>query len=188
MMRTDLIVAVKAFLDRVSEDSLSSATVNTWIDLVTGKLNVKLREHPRMFARKFLAVGEGNCLVPLPDDLLYLRTLRVGRRVLTQIAVTHGDMPKHTYRMRGDVAELAGPLAENTTFTMDFARALTSENWVMDLFPHVYLHGCLVEASEWLRDTPTLAPRKKQFDSDVSDLTRQGWNEQTAVAPRVVLV
>lgn len=187
MNRQELNTAVKQYIDRSSEESLSGDSVNLWIDIVTSKLNIALREHPRMLERKFYTIPQGQCLIPLPEDMIFLRTLRRGETILVQVPVTIGTIPEDCFKLRGDVAELESGVSADTTFTMDFAQGLHTDNWIMEIFPHVYLDGCLVEASEWLRDFKTAEIRKKKFDSGVVNLISQGWNEQIAATPRVTI-
>jgi hypothetical protein len=80
--------------------------------------------------------------------------------------------------MRGDVAEIVPCLTDDTTYAMDYNMALSSDNWVMETFPQVYLYGALVEAAHYLKDLEALAPRQERYRTSVGQLLQQGWNEQ----------
>jgi hypothetical protein len=185
MTRAELRAAIKRYLDR---PTLADADVDLWIDITTGKLNTALAEHPRMHTRRLFTLPAGESLLPLPTDLLRLRVLRTGHTVWRLLGAADAGYDSEwgpAYIMRGDVAEVFPCPAEDTTFAMDYHMALGSENWVMDLFPQVYVFGCLVEAAEWLKDAESMASRSALFASAIDALLAQGWNEQNSTGMRV---
>lgn len=185
MTRAELRAAIKGYLDR---PNLADADVDLWIDITTGKLNTALTEHPRMHTRRLFALPAGESLLPLPTDLLRLRVLRTGNTVWRLLGASDAAYDSNlgpAYIMRGDVAEVFPCPSEDTTFAMDYHMALSSENWVMELFPQVYLYGCLMEAAEWMKDAEAMGARSAQFASAIDALLSQGWNEQNATGMRV---
>jgi hypothetical protein len=132
-----------------------------------------------MHTRRMYTLPAGESLLPLPVDMLKLRSLISGGVALRQLGPTaRPDIPG--YIMRGDVAEIVPCLAGDTTFSLDYHMTLAADNWVMVDFPQVYLFGAMVEAAYWLKDMESLPALQERYHSAVADLSRQGWHEQVS--------
>lgn len=173
MTRAELRDTIRAYLGR---PEIPDSDVDMWIDAVTGTLNTSLSAHPRMLTRRIYTLPAGENLLPLPTDMLRLRVLMSDNVVLNHVGITNRQTSPG-YIMRGDVAEIVPCPSEATTYQMDYSASLQSENWVMDLYPQVYLYGALIEAAHYLKDYQSIPPRQGRYDSALAALLTQGWNE-----------
>lgn len=193
MTVSDLYDAVRAYTNR---PNLSNSEVRLWCDMATGALSVALREHPRNMRVGTHSQPAGSEVIRLPYDIAGLIELRTGNVVLEQYPHGMYQQMKESdcgYTQNGDCIELSQAPTEATTFTLVYFRTLPAQviggqpNWVMDLFPDVYLYRTLQEAAIALKDTANGPVWEAEATKRVQDLVAQGWNQNIAVASRIRL-
>jgi hypothetical protein len=186
MTRLELYNAVRFYSNR---PQLSDADLALLADSAKGALNTALRDHPRMRRSGRYVADAGQELLPLPYDIIALRTIKRGDVVLRQYAPTVTEYPCEGFIERGDCVELTHVPDTQTTFTVEYAQSLplvtASAHWVRDWFPDVILYAMLRELAVALKDRengPVWAQRAEQA---IAMLAAQGWNQNVAARPVV---
>lgn len=194
MNRGEIVALVKEYLNR---PNLSTTSVSSMIAAVEGELNRALREHPRNRRRTTYTQPAGNAILPLPADIAQLVTLRAGNVTLQQFpddARAQATASQNAYIARGDCVELFPAPASDTEFALDyvaFLRPLQGDadfNWVSTYYADLYLYGALKEAAVYLKDDQRLQLWQAEFMRRLDGVQAQGWGQNIATAPRVVLV
>jgi hypothetical protein len=99
------------------------------------------------------------------------------------------------YIVRGDCIEFFPALAAGTEVFLDYRAAIptlvggtATENWVSRTFSDVYLYACLAEAAVYLKDDQRLQLWSGKLASIIETLEGQGWEQNIADAPLVVML
>ena len=187
----ELYDAVRSYTNR---PNLSNTELRLWCDMATGALSVALREHPRNLRVGTHSQPAGNAIIRLPYDLAGLIELRSNGVVWEQYPHSMYQEMKAAdcaFTQNGDCLELSQAPEEATAFTLTYYRTLPAQviggkpNWVMDLFPDIYLYRTLQEAAIALKDTVNGPIWAQEAALRLPALVAQGWNQNIAAAPKV---
>jgi len=189
----DLFDQVRWYSDR-TEANLPDARVQALVEMATSRINVALRDHPRMYRR-----GTYNALanaerIPLPYDSLRVRTVERDGELLhqyTPFTAGSGDDVVDGWIDRGDCLEITQPAVEAAEYKVGYHRAIPAPvvggeaNWVLDFFPDVYLYGTLVELATSIKDTENGFIWNNVFLQRIAALNLQGLDQNLGDSPTV---
>lgn len=192
---SDLVTSVGNWLNR----SDLNALIPDFIRLFETRFNREVR-HPKMETTAVSVINEGDTSVALPSDFLAARTVYVDDdpdNVLVAMSPANlrasypyqngGQMA--AYAISGDTIELAPAANADGTLTLAYyatVPALTSTettNWLMTLYPDLYLYGTLCAAQAYLQDDPRLAVWKGALDEAMDSLMREGNKRRVPAGP-----
>lgn len=198
----DVISGIRSYLNRDPAD-LNDNIVRVFLNVVNGKLNRALKQHPKMLARATATLAAGLKFLSIPTDCIQIKALHkivyseTGSD-LTPYSQTYisGPYPMGTKNLkyfvdRGNVIEVFPVPTEDTDFVMDYYAALTQlvndgdTNWIIQFHPDIYLYGALIEASVWLKDHDSMAKWQSEFESRLASLVDSGWSGHHMTSPVV---
>jgi hypothetical protein len=181
----DLDATVRSYLNRPN-----LAEVPALVQQATGRLNRDLNGHPRTTERRIYTQPEGNPLLPLPDNLLGIIVLRQGSRRVPQYPPTI-DTVAWGFVERGAVLHLYPTPTADTQYQLDYSASLAkldgpdATNWVLEVFPDLYLYATLIESAVFLKDKESYALWMREYQDRLRETKLQGWNQHFAAGPRV---
>jgi hypothetical protein len=186
MTRLELYNAVRFYANR---PQLSDADLALLADSAKGALNTALRDHPRMRRIGRIVADAGQDMLPLPYDILALRTIKKGDGVLRQYAPTVTEFECEGFIERGDCVELTHVPEVQTAYTVEYAQSLplitASVHWVRDWFPDAILYPMLRELAVALKDRENGPIWSQRAETAIAMLAAQGWNQNVAARPLV---
>lgn len=192
MNLNELYAWVRSYVDQ-GEHTLPDTALKVMVESVEGYLNKELYEHPALFTRISWPVRAGLQNIPLPENLLDLRNVKLGKRKIEQYSIDHEDGADENggFIHMGDCIRIYPIPAEDTTFTLDVALALPSltgsigKNFVSQYHADIYQYGLLAEVAGYLRDPQNQSVWFQEFGKRVAMLKSQGWNSYIGGAPLV---
>lgn len=195
MTKGGLFQYVREFYDQ-DENTLTDETLATLTQAVEGALNRGLQKHPRMRARLSWLVEGGKNLVPLSEDIIDIKSLKVGRvsyRQYPSALEEKASVCTPSFINRGNCLEMFPVPTQSTTVTLDVTVALPSlvsgtvpyENWVSKMHADVYQAGLLSHVAGFIKDSASQQLWAQRFKELVNQLKLQGWNEAFSDGPRV---
>jgi len=190
MTKSDLYATVKSYLNR---PQMPDTDIDRYAEIVRGRLNTALRDHPRMLRTGFYTAAANQNTVPLPYDILFLKAVRRGSLLLRQYSaatdLTDTSCMEEGFIAKGDCLELTHPQTEATTYTVEYGQSIpgvsSSGNWVRDWFPDVMLYSILREVSIALKDRENGPVWDSQAERAIANLLAQGWSQNIAAGPKV---
>ncbi len=193
MNRGELVLIVKEYLNR---PNMSSEAIGSMIASVEGEMNRALREHPRNARRVTTTQAAGVSLLSLPTDIVQLVELRSPLGTMTQYPPTgraQAEGDGNAFISYGDSVELLPAPAADTSYSLAYTAMLrplvadADANWVSKYFPDLYLYGALKEAAVYLKDDQRLQLWQAEFLRRLDGVQAQGWNQNIAAGPRIVI-
>jgi hypothetical protein len=190
MTLNELFGAVKEFLDR---PNLTDTQLDMFAEVVKGQLNTALKDHPRLQRVGFLDAEANQDLLPLPYDIIALQRVARGTLTLQQFSTAYprDQICVEGFISHGDCIELTVSQSEATRYRIEYSQSLplisTPAHWVRDYFPDCMLYGMLCSAAIAFKDRDNIQVWQPMYDRAVGNLAAQGWNQNIAAAPRVVL-
>ena len=189
MNKSELVAAVKTYLNR---PNMPTADVNLLIGIIEGEFNKELREHPRNVKRGSLPMPDDAGILPLPDDVAGIIRLFDEGGTYEQYPISvELDSDCRGYLDRGSVLEVFPHPEAGHTLRLDYHAYLDplagddDTNWLSRYHSDIYLYGALKEAAVYVKDDPRLFTWRQEYDRRLSELKRQGWNQNIAASPRV---
>jgi len=189
---SELFSAVKVYLDR---PNLPQADFNALLPGVEGELQRALVEHPRNISRGSYTQLAGDAFLPLPVNLVALIGLYLNSVPLAQFPADMREAAAEEggFIQKGACLELFPAPTSDTIFRMDYHATLpvldpltsASTNWVLTLYPDLYIYGCLREAAIYLRDDQRLGIWGAEFGRRITSLVQQGWGQGWATPPKI---
>jgi hypothetical protein len=186
--KDQLYEVVRGYLDQDST-TLSDTVLDALTQAVEGYLNRELKEHNRMQRRTAYTVAAGGTMIPLPWQMIQLRTVKLNGTVYRQLPVFQEEEAALEQNqpcciVMGDCVWLYPSQENAAAYTLDMAVALTSlteeladPNWVATLYPDVYQVGLRAEAAGYLRDPENERAWRQDFASRVDIMKIEGWSE-----------
>lgn len=194
MTKSDLYAAVRTYLNR---PQIPDAELNLFAEAAKGTLNTALREHPRNLRTGWHTNSANEELLPLPYDILSLRSIRRGDVLLEQYGPNFlqenscSEYAAEGYVAQGNCVLLTQPQDEDTVYKIEYFQSLpqitATSHWVRDFFPDVMLYAMLKEASVALKDRENGPVWAARADQALALLVSQGWNQNVAAGPKVRL-
>lgn len=195
MTKDQLYLLIRGYLDQ-DATTLPDTVLDALTQAVEGYLNRELKDHNRMQRRGSYTVAAGDNVIPLPSQMLQLRTVKLNGVVYQQFPVTmeveaaeEANQPACV--VMGDCVWLYPAQEESAAYTLDMALVLTSltetladPNWVAAYYPDVYQVGLRAEAAGYLRDPENERTWREDFTQRVEVLKTQGWDESWAYGMR----
>jgi hypothetical protein len=191
MVYSELFSAVKTYLAR---PNLPEGDFTAILAGFEGDLQRVLRAHDRNIVRGQFTQVAGDPFIPLPVNFVGIVGLYINGVAVPQFpADMREDAAAGGYIQKGACLELFPTPTEDTVLRMDYYGVLpplvpaesVSTNWVLTLYPDVYLYGCLREAAVYLRDDERLGQWAAELDRRMQALSMTGWAQGVATAPRV---
>lgn len=186
MTQGELIAAVRRMLDR---DTMPDSDVLLLLRTAHGEIDRRLREHPRNRVLRPWQHPEGGDRIPLPDNCGRIENLYTSSSEKVPRYPNLEKWQRPGWVDGGDCLWIGESPAQ--IFLLDYRQHLvwpdsaSGENWVMSLFPDVYLYGALKEASVFLKDDARLALWRDEFRVRVGDVFLDGWESNVGAAARV---
>lgn len=191
MVYSELFSAVRTYLARPNLPEGDFAAILAGFE---GDLQRALRTHDRNIVRGQFTQVANDPFIPLPVNFIGIVGLYVDGVAIPQFpADMREDAAAGGYIQKGACFEMFPTPTEDVVLRMDYYGALpplvpaepASTNWVLTLYPDVYIYGCLREAAVYLRDDERLGQWAAELDRRMQGLVVMGWGQGVATAPRV---
>lgn len=193
MNRAELIDAVAGYLERpgMASTGPNAADTRLLVQTAHGEIDRLLRRHPRAKVTRPYLVPANHDSIPLPEDAGRLNHLYGPNMVRLKRLANLSDLAAQTGWVDGGNCLFVGVCKSPRQMYLDYQRHLPaldtdlSTNWVLTLFPDVYLYGALKESAVYLKDDPRLAGWEQQFRRRIAEVDLDGWNANIGTAPRM---
>lgn len=195
MTTLELIKNIRSYLNRDPSD-LSDDVILMFLNMVTGKLNVALKEHHKMRTRAITTLDPGVSLICLPSDCIQLISIHqlLADNSLIRYEQTYisGPYPNtklsHYFVDVGNAIEIYPKPTEIINMIMDYYATLLeltmdNSNWILNHYPDIYLYGAFVEAAIWLKDRESLPGWQSEFEGRLARLVTTGWSGHHITSP-----
>jgi hypothetical protein len=178
MNYTELQSSIASFLNRQD----LTAVIPTFVTMVESGLNRTLR-HRSMLSRATASLDTD--FTTLPADFLEAKNIQLNTTPVTSlkfVSIEYADVLKtdstgqpQYYTLVGDTLEVVP--APDTAYTVELVYykkipplADNSTNWLLTMYPDVYLYGALMQASPYLKNDERLSVWGSLYTSAIADL------------------
>lgn len=160
--------------DYLARDDISKTAIETFIDIVEADITASFSPK-EMDAFVELPIGEDNTIT-LPDDYRLSRLVKVGdSKPLQQIDPQSFFENQHNnYITTIGNKMYFGKNVTGKTCQMLYSRRLTplyvkETNVISELYPSLYIYGCLKEAAAYIDDKQKLAIYEEKYNAALED-------------------